>query len=111
MSNPARGEVEVTISGERLVIVSEMKRLASLSSRLGNPPLDALLGRLSGFELEAIQAACHTLVADGDGKGAFEKCSGLDEVMKLGAAFNEAMAQHLVILEDMPGKPETETGH
>ncbi len=91
--NAERGEVPLTVGGVDLVIAAEMKGLAALSTRLGNPGFSDLYAKLVGAEINATIAAVECLAVKGDGVKAAAEMS-LADLPKCTESIAKAIAHH-----------------
>lgn len=91
--NAERGEVPLTVGGVDLVIAAEMKGLAALSTRLGNPGFSDLYAKLVGAEINATMAAVECLTIKGDGEKAASEMT-LADLPTCTKAIAKAVAHH-----------------
>lgn len=91
--NAERGEVPLTVGGVDLVIAAEMKGLAALSTRLGNPSFSDLYAKLVGAEINATMAAVECLTVKGDGAKAAGDMT-LADLPRCTEAISKAFVHH-----------------
>jgi hypothetical protein len=91
--NAERGEVPLTVAGVELVIAAEMKGLAALSTRLGNPGFSDMYARLASAEINATMAAVECLSVKGDGAKAAVDMT-LADLPRCTEAIAKAIAHH-----------------
>ena len=100
--NSERGEVPLTVGGIDLVVVAEMGRMATLSTRLQCQSFAELYLKLVQGELAAIMAGVEVLSIKGD-FGKALKAMSLADVKPCREAFAQAMLFHS---KDDPGNGE-----
>lgn len=100
--NAERGEIPLTVGGVDLVIAAEIKRLATLSTRLGCQSFADLYSRLANVEVAAAVAAVEILALKGDPDAAVAKMT-IADLPACKDAFAAALLHHV-------GKPEGNAG-
>lgn len=91
--NAERGEVPLTVGGVDLIVATEMRGLAALSSRLGLPGFSDLYAKLASAEINAVMAAVECLAVKGDAAKAVEGMT-LADLPRCMEAFMKAFTHH-----------------
>ena len=91
--NAERGEVPLSVGGVELVIAAEMRGLAALSTRLGNPGFSEMYAKLIGAEINATMVAVECLAVKGDGEKAAASMT-LADLPRCTEAIAKAIAHH-----------------
>lgn len=91
--NVERGEVPLVVGGTDLVIAAEIKRLATLSTKLGCQSFYDLYSRLANVEVAATIAAVETLSVRGDVSTAVDRMT-IADLPACKDAFAAALLHH-----------------